>query len=224
MYPLKLSASSEAWRMFTARKEDPAFGSFRDKIFTRDHYSCQFCGFQARDYQEVVNIDRDYSNNKMSNLATACCFCAQCFFLESVGMGEYGGGTLIYLPEISQSDLNSFCHVLFCAISNNTNYKDTAQSVYRTLRFRSQMVDDKYGDGSSDPASFGQALIDLQLPDKSAHARALNDLRLLPSLTKFKTQIERWAATALEELSEDESPEIKSLPGIDPTQQVETKP
>ena len=41
--------------------------------------------------------------NKVSNLVTACCFCGQCCFLESVSVGKYGGGTLIYLPEIDQA-------------------------------------------------------------------------------------------------------------------------
>ena len=72
-------------------------------------------------------------------MITACCFCTQCLFLQAVGLDEMGGGQLIYLPEISQADLNSFCHVLFCAMENNTGYQDSAQSIYRSLKFRSQM-------------------------------------------------------------------------------------
>jgi len=202
MYPLKLKATPGNWRIFVARKDDPSFLAFYKKVLVRDHYACQFCGFQARDFQEVINLDNDYGNNKLSNMVTSCVFCAQCFFIESVGVGEYGGGSLIYLPEISQPDINSFCHVLFCAISNNTGYKDTAQTIYRSLRFRSQVVEEKFGEGTHNPAVFGQTLIDLQLKDKSVHKEIFEPLRLLPSLTKFKTQIERWAETALEELSD----------------------
>ena len=163
MYPLKLSATPGAWRIFVARKADPAFLSFSEKVLRRDNYTCQFCGFQARDFQEIVNLDQNYNNNKLSNLVTACCFCSQCFFLEAVGVGDFGGGTLIYLPEIKQADLDSFCHVLFCAIANDTGYKTTAQSIYRSLKIRSQTVEEQFGEGMSNPAVLGQLLIETQV-------------------------------------------------------------
>lgn len=113
---LKLIASPGSWRLYSARKIDERFKSYEQKIFQRDRYTCQFCGFQARLYQDIVNLDGDYTNNRLSNLVTACCFCAQCFFVESVGVGGYGGGTLIYLPELTQAELNSLCHVLFALL------------------------------------------------------------------------------------------------------------
>ena len=92
LQPLKLQVNLGAWRLYALRRTDSAFYPFRDKIMHRDNYTCQFCGFQAREYQDVINLDNNYKKNKSSNLSTACCFCAQCFFLESVGVGEYGGG------------------------------------------------------------------------------------------------------------------------------------
>lgn len=200
-HDISLQAVSGNWRLFTARKSDPAFQAFQKRVLVRDRYTCQFCGFQAKLYQEILNIDSDYRNNKFSNLATACCFCAQCFFLESLGMGDYGGGTLIYLPEMSQGELNSLCHVLFCAITNNTGYKSTAQSIYRSYKFRSQVVEDKYGESSSEPASFGQMIIDSGINDFQTTQRIFKDIKVLPSRAKFRTQIEKWAAAALEEIA-----------------------
>src|SRR3990167_6202994 len=120
MHDLALHASAESWRLFMLRRADPAFRNFSDKVFQRDQYLCQFCGFQARDYQEVINLDQNYQNNKLDNLITSCCLCAQCYFLQAVGVSDYGGGTMVFLPEMTQGGLNSFCHVLFCAITNNT--------------------------------------------------------------------------------------------------------
>lgn len=199
---LKLLASAGAWRLYSARKADERFRAFEQKVFQRDRYTCQFCGFQARLFQEVVNLDNDYTNNRLSNLVTACCFCAQCFFIESVGVGGYGGGTLIYLPELSQTELNSLCHVLFCAITNDTGYKASAQNIYRSFKFRSQVVEEKFGEGTSDPAIFGQLIIDSGATAPETLDKLFNNIRLLPSRAKFRKQIERWAASALEEITE----------------------
>lgn len=200
---LKLVASPGSWRMYSARKADERFKAYELKVFQRDRYTCQFCGFQARLFQEVVNLDHDFTNNRLANLVTACCFCAQCFFIESVGVGGYGGGTLVYLPELSQPELNSLCHVLFCAITNDTGYKSSAQNIYRSFKFRSQVVEEKYGEGTSDPAIFGQLIIDSNITSKDVPESLFKNIRLLPSRAKFRKQIERWAASALEEITEN---------------------
>ncbi|WP_031563534.1 type IVB secretion system protein IcmJDotN [Legionella wadsworthii] len=198
---LKLMATPGSWRLYSARKVDERFKAFEQKVFQRDRYTCTFCGFQARLFQEVVNLDNNYANNKLENLVTSCCFCAQCFFVESVGVGGYGGGTLIYLPELTQAELNSMCHVLFCAITNDTGYKSSAQNIYRAFKFRSQLVEDKFGEGTSDPAIFGQLMIDAGVNDEERRAQLFKDILLLPSRAKFRKQIEKWAASALEEIS-----------------------
>lgn len=199
---VKLIASPGAWRMYSGRKADPRFRGYELKVLQRDRYTCQFCGFQAKLFQDVINLDNDYSNNRLTNLVTACCFCAQCFFVESAGVGGYGGGALIYLPELTQAELNSLCHVLFCAITNDTGYKSSAQNIYRNFKFRSQIVEDKYGEGTSDPAILGQLIIDSGVNDIEVLDKIFNNVRLLPSRAKFRKQIEHWAASALEEISE----------------------
>lgn len=198
---LKLMASPSAWRLQSARKVDERFKPFEQRVLQRDKYTCRFCGFQANIYQDVVNLDNNYNNNKLDNLATACCFCSQCFFMESVGVGGYGGGTLIYLPEISQPELNSLCHVLFCAITNDTGYKNSAQTIYRSFKARSQFIEDKYGEGTSDPAILGHLLIDSGHILDDYAMNVVKDIRLLPSRAKFRKQIESWAASALEDMT-----------------------
>lgn len=199
---LKLIASPAAWRLYSARQADPKFKAFEERVFNRDRFTCQFCGFQAKLYQDIVNLDGNYANNKFENLVTACCFCSQCFFIESVGVGGYGGGTLIYLPELSQPELNSLCHVLFCAITNDTGYKSSAQTIYLSFKVRSQVVEDKFGEGTSDPAILGHLMIDSGQFSNDRATKLLNNIRLLPSRAKFRKQIEGWAASALEEVAE----------------------
>jgi len=205
MHELKLAVSLSGWRVFVRRKEDKAFLPVQKRVFIRDKYICQYCGFQAKEYQEVVNLDHNYANNKISNMITACCFCTQCLFLQSVGLDEMGGGQLVYLPEITQNDLNSFCHVLFCAMENNTGYQDTAQSIYRSLKFRSQIVENKFGSGTSNPAVMGQMIVDYRSQHKNAKVDILDHLRLLPSQSKFKVQLDAWAAAAIRELEAEKN-------------------
>ena len=199
---LTLMAQPHAWRVYSARKNDPAFKKFQEQVFVRDDYTCQYCGFQAHDYQQVVNRDHDYRNNHLSNLITACALCAQCLFIESIEFNEYGGGRIIYFPELSQAELNGLCQVVFCAIANATSYRTNAQTIYRDLKLRSQVVDQVLGEGMSNPSRLGQMLIDAPVEDRErVQGTVLKDLRLLASKTKFEKQIQAWAAAAVDELA-----------------------
>lgn len=205
MHEIQLAVNLSGWRIFVRRREDKPFLPVAEQVYKRDNYTCQYCGFQARQYQEVVNLDGNYANNKLSNMVTACCFCSQCLFIQSVGVDEMGGGQLVYLPEMSQADLNSFCHVLFCAMGNGTGYQDSAQAIYRSFKFRSQQVESKFGTGTSNPTIFGQLILEHEAKNPETKLNVLQEIRLLPSYTKFKIQLDAWAAAALEELAEESS-------------------
>lgn len=197
---LQLFIKQGLWRAYASRKEQKTFQSIAKKVLERDAHTCHYCGFQAQEYQEVVNLNRDVRNNNLSNLVTACVFCAQCHFLESVGQDDSSGGQLIYLPEMKQGDLNTLCHVLFCAMSNGTGYADTAQEIYRMLRLRVQIVEKKLGMGSSNPSALGRLILEYQAKQSTVKQDFLKPLRLLPSYTKFKGYLEAWAASAAKEL------------------------
>jgi intracellular multiplication protein IcmJ len=203
MLKLKLSVNPGAWSRFSARRDHPKFKKIAKKVFARDGATCRYCEFQASTYMDVVNYDQNYSNNKPSNLITACCFCSQCLFLESVGMDGRSGGQLIYLPEMSQAELNSFCHVLFCAQSEQSNFQDSAQSIYRAIKFRHQVIESTFGPGSSDPGVMANLIIEHNaMHNTKVESVLLKDLRLLPIHSKFAVQLTAWAQTALNELAD----------------------
>jgi len=198
---IKLSATASNWRLFSVRKADPAFLSFQEKIFKRDQHTCQFCGFQAKQFQEVVNIDGDFRHNKMQNLATACRFCAQCFFIESVGKTDFGNGTLIYLPEMSQTELNALCHVLFAKMVMNLQGALDARNIYRSMKLRSKVIEKHLGEGYSQPALYGHMLIELSdEKTQQLHESLSKDIRILPSLSHYASDVCALTRHALADL------------------------
>lgn len=197
---IKLAASDSNWRLFLVRKADPAFLKFQEKIFIRDDYHCQFCGFCSRHYQEVINIDGNYLNNKVSNLATACSFCAQCFFLEAIGKSDFGGGSLIFLPEMTQTELNALCHVLFANQATAGPHASQAKNIYRSLKLRTQPIEQQLGEGFSNPAIFGQVLVDTKVENaEQLHEKLAPAIRVLPSMSRYAQQIATWVREGVKE-------------------------
>lgn len=180
------------------RRSDPAFLAFQQKVHVRDAYTCQYCGFQAKECLETINVNGNYLENKMSNLTTACGFCAQCFFLEAVGKSDFGGGVLIYLPEIAQSELNALCHVLFASQVYRLKTASHAKAVYRSLKLRAQLIEEKVGEGLSNPAQFGQMLIDASEGKQVTMQKTMSQaFRLLPNIARFSEEVMAWSKAGL---------------------------
>ena len=195
---IELAATPNNWRLFMLRRSDPNFLAFQQKIHLRDRATCQFCGFQSPDNLETVNLNGNYLDNKKNNLATACGLCAQCFFLEGVGKSDFGGGVLIYLPELQQNELNALCHEIFAAMVYHLRWATHAKNIYRSLKMRAQLIEEKVGEGLSNPAHFGQLLGDASEGKSSAvQSTIASSFRLLPNMARFSTEIVNWSKVGL---------------------------
>lgn len=195
LLPIQLTAQKGNWQRFMGRKNQPSFLNVRDQIFARDEYGCRYCGFQANQYQEILNIDQNYDNMALENLATACSLCAQCFFIDSVGLDGKSGGTIVYLPEISQADVNHFCRTVFCSLLQDTPYKGKLQTAYLSLLDRAKFVEEVFGPNSQDPIVFGHTLIDSDLTPSQKNHAIFQELKLIPTRKYFKTHVEYWKST-----------------------------
>ncbi len=196
LLPIVLAAKKGNWQSFMGRKSNKTFIKVSQKIFERDANTCRYCGFQSEKFQEIVNIDQNYQRNVLDNMATACNFCAQCFFIDSLGLDGKSGGSLIYLPEISQADLNHFSRTLFCSLLKDSPYKGKLQSVYLSLSDRSQPVETVFGAGAKEPSIFGQTMIDSGLTESQQQHPIFLDLKILPNRKFYKTQASYWKTTA----------------------------
>jgi intracellular multiplication protein IcmJ len=195
LLPLTLTATRGSWRKYYARSQNKRFPDLSKKIWTRDDNKCRYCNFQSKKYMTVVNKDGDYDNNAINNLVTACTWCAQCSLLDGIAMDPSFGGRLIYLPEISQVDLNHFCRLLFCAMDKGSPYKGRLQAIYLNFKDRYKAIDNCFGPNTSYPAVFGQGLIDTYLEKKELRHPLMNDVRLLPTKSPVKAALAYWKTT-----------------------------
>ncbi len=199
---LSLKATANHWRLFVVRKADPAFHAFEQKLLERDGHTCQWCGFCSEQSLGLVNLDGNLLNNKAPNLAAACPFCLQCGFLEAVGEGDFGGGSLIYLPNMSQVELNALCHALFLSMFNCTELERQASSMYKSLRLQSQVVEKTLGEGFSNPAILGKMMIEAESSqNKDLGSDFLTGVRLLPTYKRFTKDIKSWSLEAVSQMA-----------------------
>ncbi len=201
LLPLNLTVIPDGWRLFTIRNGDKKFAAFKEAVLNREQNRCNYCGFCSRYHQEIVNLDGNYQNNKLSNLGVACAFCAQTLFFDMVGRYEPSGGILIVLPELTQNELNAWCHVLFSAMYSGSEYATEARTIYYQLKQRSQLLEQLLGKGMSDATLLGEILLRGDLPNFEYFTREVKDkIRLLPLYSSFGNVLNDWAAEIKDDL------------------------
>jgi intracellular multiplication protein IcmJ len=193
LLPLKVTINIDGATLFQSRKADPAFLRLQNKVWARDDYKCRFCGFRAEEYQEVVNINGNYRNNDPKNLATACVFCA-----HTQLVGFKNSSKIIYLPDISQVDLNHFMRVLFCSSHLGDSYEEISKGLIQAFKLRASSIDNVFGSESSDSVLFAQTFVDASDPSKKeAYAKLLAQLRWLPNRNDYEDVISYWTKAVL---------------------------
>ena len=208
----KLS-STHGTRFDRAYYTEKAFKGLWDRVWQRDNYTCRFCGFRSRDHQEVHPLDNDHSSKgqTLENLVTTCSLCHQCYHLDTVSTSS--GGKIVLMPEFSQIELNHLARSLFVAqdtierMTKEAEGGDIDQGYMRQTRVledlileRARALEQHLGQGSSDPAFFGMALLSLSPEDYSTRERFIRDIRLMPSRARFVVQTRYHALKAWDQL------------------------
>ena len=201
---LVLRAHEESWRLYITRREDEAFQTFRDKVFLRDQYTCYYCAYQACYGQDVINLNGNYRDNRLANMATACPFCVQCGFMHAVEKADLAGGILIYMPEMTQKELSALTHSLFDQMASNAYQATEAKTIYRDLKLRSQVVEKYMGAGLYRPEILGQVLIGKTAEENKQFMSTdlWKSLRLLPLLTSYRTYVKKNVLEGIQRLQD----------------------
>ncbi|MDF2529265.1 MAG: IcmJ protein [Gammaproteobacteria bacterium] len=195
---LLLQGKTNNWERFKQRKQSQTFRKIRADILQRDKSSCRFCGYKTA-LLEVVNADNDYTNNKKSNLICACTLCAKCTLLDSYNLEYSGNDKIIYLPEISQEQLNLLCRVLFCQASggDSSEIAYNAKMVLAQLQDRANWLDQKTGCQLSQPALYLH-----YLHSSNKDPNLIAKLRWLPDMESYREAIPTWQKELSEAIKE----------------------
>jgi intracellular multiplication protein IcmJ len=148
----------------------------RDDVLKRDDYTCRYCGFKARKYQEVNFTGKD-QDVKPDNYATACIFCQQCFHLEKIDRMQ--SGAIIWLPEMGQAFLNHLCRAIFVARVSRGPMADAARDAMEALLARKEAAVNRLGTDS--PKILSTVLQDfLEVKEYKLRMNKLKGFRVLP--------------------------------------------
>lgn len=169
--------------------EDKKMIELRPKILERDNHTCSYCGFRSEKYQEIHHKNHNHMDFNEDNLTTICPLCHQSFHLSTCSQTK--GGSIIWLPEISQTDLNSLCRFIFIAQkSKEDKWNSVARKMFSWLNSRTNFVTNELGAEAHEPIVLAQAL--LKIPEEKFDPQILSSLRLLPYASRFELEINYW--------------------------------
>ena len=167
----------------------------RDKILSRDNDTCQGCGFQASDFQEIHHRSGDHSNFKDSNLETLCPLCHQVFHPDLASISS--GASMIWLPEITQVELNRLLFAVFAATKKGSSHPlyNVAKAIWGLLEMRKVYLDNQLG--KSDPGIYGQMLLQMTKEEYDNRAETMRAIKMLANPIRFEVEVDYWS-TVLE--------------------------
>ena len=202
MSDLILSATRASWQIAAhhGTEQDAAMKTIRPKILSRDKNTCRYCGFVSPKWQEIHHLNDNHQDSSPDNLATVCPFCHQCFHLGLAG--STSGGVLIWLPELTQAELNHLARAAFIAMRDEgCKLFASASALMTALETRAAFLDNHFTPMASDPAFLGQAFLKMSKDDYGKRGETLKNIKLLPNRSRFEPQIKYWSESVYRDLS-----------------------
>lgn len=194
----------------TSRK-DEASKRLREMVIGQGRFGrrCYFCDFSfgLSDLFEVHHLDHDHQNEDPGNLVPACEMCHTPFHIDLVSRKWPGdAGKIIFLPELTQPELNNLLQASFYAMAVNKvgeENKNEDQPMVRThtlylkLANRAEMVErgvqgEVLRAGLSEPFALGRVLAEMDDETYAKRDKILSGLRYLAPQTHFVTQAQTW--------------------------------
>lgn len=139
--------SSEDREKLAKLSQSDGFIGFKQSIQERDDHSCALCSFKAKKYQEItpksgVSVDKALQLNA-DDWHTMCQFCQQTTDITIASDME--SGVMLWLPEISQSDLNNLARAIYVARVSQGPMADAARKIMESLMQRREVARSRLG-------------------------------------------------------------------------------
>lgn len=176
--PLVLGVGGRSGTEAAAVRSRSRLKADMEKALWRDAHTCRYCGFQSSKYQSVVLAS---SEEKTAEFLTVCKFCESCLALEKTGLA--GAGILVWLPEVSQTELHHIMRAIYILRGSGHPLEAAAEKAYEVLMTR--RAEAKKRLGSDDPLLLATVMTEtLTDAEYAARQAKLEGIRLLP--------LDRW--------------------------------
>lgn len=150
----------------------------KEAVLQRDDYTCRYCGFRSRKYQEAHFIGaEDKTAGAADDFVTACTFCYQCFHIDRIDRMQ--SGAVIWLPEIGQAALHHLCRAIYVARISQGPMAEAARDALEALTGRREEAKTRLGTDS--PKILATVLQDfLEVGEYKRRPGKLRGFRILP--------------------------------------------
>lgn len=200
-------------------RTDKALAAARETVLGQARFArrCHFCDLKfgnVADECEVHHLDGDHGNFAAENVLPACVYCHMPHHLDLVTKRwPDNPGQMIYLPEMTQTDLSSFMQaiVFACAIQSTAMQPGGVATVqetsglpiypyvaYSRLAARSVQIESmtpggpKVREGASTPMVFARMLQDMTPDQYEQRDRLLAGVRYLLPLEPLIEIARQW--------------------------------
>jgi intracellular multiplication protein IcmJ len=150
-----------------------------EKVLWRDAFTCRCCGFVSKKFQRVIPLcilplQASAADNEY---VTVCSLCEMTAMLDRAGVT--GAGNIIWLPELSQAELNHAVRALY--IAANCSDETLKKSATRTLEvLSSRRAEAKKRLGTDDPLILATAFYEqVKAEPYARRAEIMDGLRFL---------------------------------------------
>ncbi len=195
LLPITLGAKRETWRMGDSEHDrDEEFRNIRPKILERDNYTCRFCAFHSRGYQEVHHLDDNHQNNRPENLVTACPFCHSCFHIGFAGL--MSEGFLIWIEgenPVPQHVISNIARVIHIGSKiPGLEWMPAILGLSEQIKARMDLCERRFG--TSNPLVLGDALLTMTDAEYANRGAALRNVRYFPGPRRYNIATDIWPA------------------------------
>lgn len=194
---LVLSVKKSKYRMDDPTKDhaDREFVGKKKSVLERDDFTCRYCGFKAKKFQEIHHIDNNHQNNDDSNLITTCCLCHMVNHVGFAGMRQTA--KLIYIDpkyNISQAHLNQLVRALWVAKSVTGNPDLNAHASSVLARIHKYIILAHMKINTPDPAILADFMLNIMTDEQyKKRGEHFKGIYLLPLEIGFEKQIAYWS-------------------------------